>query len=44
MDSSEKEEIVLLSKILFNNKSRRKQAKNVVSGFVKYFNVLKSMD
>ena len=43
MDSSE-EEIVLLSVILFDNKSRKKQAKNVVSGFVKYFSVVKSME
>ena len=44
MDSSEEEEIALLSVISFSNKSRRKQAKNVVSGFVKYFNVVKSME
>ena len=44
MDSSEAEEIALLSVILFDNKSRRKQAKNVVSGFVKYSNVVKSME
>ena len=44
MDSSEAEEIALLSVILFDNKSRRKQAKNVVSQFVKYFNIVKSME
>ena len=44
MDSSEEEEIALLSVILFDNKSRRKQRKNVVSGFVKYFNVVESME
>ena len=44
MDSSEAEEVALLSVILFDNKSRRKQAKNVVSGFVKYSNVAKSME
>ena len=44
MDSSEEEEIALLSVILFVNKSRRKQAKNVVSQFVKYFNIVKRME
>ena len=44
MDSSEVEEVALLSVYLFDNKSRRKQAKNVVSGFVKYSNVVKSME
>ena len=44
MGLSKEEEIALWSVILFNNKSRRKQAKkNVVSKFVKYFNVVKSM-
>ena len=44
MDSAEEEEIALLIVILFDNKSRRKHAKSVVSAFVKYFNVVKSME
>lgn len=42
MDSSEERELGLLSAILLNDKSRRKQAKKHPFGFGRYFDVVRA--